>query len=880
MHWWVRCSLLLATVTLCFGCPLDRFPPDGPNASLYHWYELRGGCLNWWPVPSIGEQAGTVYADLERHRGLCLVDLEVPEIATEWDAPGIPRDLHVLDNRVFVAMTTPGRLQYHGDSARFSTDSTLYAVDIARLNEPSTLGRVELPGELEEGYLVGDRYYAVSTGHRPSDSKSGDEAAWTAAVWLTSIDVSEPGSMVWLDQEVLDGLFYVLHADGHAIVLARIVEDAFTASEVTCVGVSAEDGQIEVMGTIDMGEGVTYADVYDGVLRVVTDSWRSFSAYNDMTCDITMFDLEGADALSELGRVSLDTFYMANVWLDGPRALVAEHVSGRPVQVVDLSEPAVPYVLELPLAPSGWGFSGLLADHLFLVWVGEGLDFSSRHYSLFDLSDTRNPLLVGESASIGCESLSELEEPIADGQGYTTAISAAGGCSPFESVCRTQFVSWSDSGVVAGGCVETRDRRQRAFTYQGTNYVVTNDQFLAVDASDVREPVVLHELDLSHPEYVADYLELSEAVGATVITDEGSAETVVRTVDASGDALGEISVHAGDSQDSSAADGIVVLTGRLREAPNRMPHGFRVTVVDCTDPRFPTVRRSADFDLDIDTPPAHEELADYRRPYLASSPTGKLTLAFVCATREPDDDAPRYRVFDWRLVLLDLDTATWTSVGVGDHEVVWLRAVEGRLYVGTKEPVPETDGRSLCHYYLRDYDLDRGTLGAPCKVPGFPVQYEPGRELLVVLDERWKDDDTAERSWLRTMRWDGRHAPTGIDALRLPRVWVAEPLGDHIFVQVGPWQDYALHKVEIAETGELSLAGGPAISQQEWSLAGGRNDTVYVSVKNRAFARFDFSQDVVSADLLELEGDPVHIRLTDRWAYVALGHGGAVRLPL
>ena len=855
--------------------------------------------------PDVIRRDGEILYVLNQHRGLTLVDLDTQTILKQVPTYGYPRDLYLVGDRAYVLVASASEYEVDGDTIRFSIASRLYVVDVSAPETASISASFELTGDLVDSRLVGDVLYAVCAEYKWYWLEGDVVKAQTSSSWVSSVNVADPDDIHQVDEVSLEGIGDVIQATNEAIFVAATQYGMVEETTITYVDIADPAGDIAVRGNATVEGGVAdrfKMDAYEGVLRVVSSTWRWGAGRRTY---VTTFDLADPDNLLQLGQTHLDdadgeTLFATR--FDGPLAYIVTFFIIDPLFVVDLSDPANPRIGDNPLEVPGWSTHiEPRGDRLIALGVD---DTNGRRVScsMFDVSDPDNPALVGDRVTFGDNW--SWSSAYGDVKAFSVfddiiVVPFSGWGSDFGGYDRLQFISYTDSGLEARGYVDLDGSILRSFEYGGNYYGVTTEQLATIDASDLAYPVVTHSLTLA--EYMAQFRELSPELGVEIVTAYGPGQTIVRTTGLVAKGLGETMVEVGDLTDILVSGQSVVLVGTDWDEESYDSH-YVVAVVDCSTPASPTVAAR----WQVDVPPywggwywRWEDMpggivADGQQGATAKSivapgccppwrPQESVylfgdTLVLRCGRTDFDSvfgDGDPYQ----GLALVDLTNTTPVStVGLAYDDIVSISAAGAKLYMSTKETAMPWVLGAMCAYYLRELDVADLTMGPAVNVPGVYVQYDQQADVLVVRDDQWMLDSGVESS-LRTLSWNGAGLLEPIDDVDLPgNVGQVLGRGANVFLDAHD-SGLLLYKAAVAPDGTLTMAPGLLVTKQWGSLLDANADTVYVTVGS-AIARYDFSGDGALAGLFETMGSPMSMYFGTNYAYVPLGYAGIAQLPL
>ncbi|MEE8171105.1 MAG: beta-propeller domain-containing protein [Phycisphaerae bacterium] len=348
----------------------------------------------------------TVYV-LNRFRGLIIIDAsdpDQPSIVGKLEFTGRPVEMFVVGPRAYVISSGdpfgPEPLRFGGAESSIAppppSASKVAVIDVSDPAAPALLGDIQLVGRATASRRVGDVIYVVGRDIAPQPPVTDDSAAPTTFVdrgFVASINVADPENILAVDRETFDGGVENMHVSTQAIFAAGTDYDVDADQAVTLVqyvDISDPAGDIQPRGTAAVPGFIRnrfFMDDFDGVLRVVTDSF----GFGFRTARLFTLDISDPDAIAPLGEVQIiQNETVEAVRFDGPRGYVVTFLRVDPLFVLDLSDPANPAVtgqLEVP------GFSTHIeprGDKLIAVGID---DTQGRRpaVALYDVSDPAAP---------------------------------------------------------------------------------------------------------------------------------------------------------------------------------------------------------------------------------------------------------------------------------------------------------------------------------------------------------------------------------------------------------------------------------------------------------------------------------------------------------
>lgn len=849
--------------------------------------------------PDIVRQDGDLLYILNQYRGLTLVDLDTREILATAPTHGYPRDLYLVGNRAYVLVANAQEYEVEDGVVSAEVAARLYVVDVSNPAQPAILGQFTLEGDLVDSRLVGDILYAVCAdyGYFWYDGVVSSKQQ-TGGSWVTSVDVSDPDDIKVADEITFGGQSRVIQATPTAIFSAAWDWQS-DGSEITYIDISDPQGSMQPMDSVRVRGNVAdrfKMDAYNGVLRVVSNAWadtrRTF---------ITTIDLADPAALevmaeTELERASNETLFATR--FDGDKAYIVTYFVVDPLFVVDLSDPYAPRVtgeLEVP----GWSTHiEPRGDRLVALGVDD-TDGRKVCVSLFDVSG-ESPGLVDRvtfgddwtysSAYSDVKAFTVLDDLIL--VPFSTWSSTT-----YEAIEALQFVSWTPDDLAVRGKALTTSAVLRSLEYGDLCYALTGDALNALDASDLDDPQLVDVIPLA--EYVADFLELTPGLGATVI-QEGPNTAVVRVTGLPLKQSDDVRVEIGQLTAAFARGTRVVLVGEMDEMIDadawEYRRYYRVGIVECAGEGAPFVVDTLTIDVEpyaswwwygpfMDV--RGKQFADIYYWWYPRYQEDRVfllgdTLALRCVSDAYDEVVGNARP-EQGLALVDLRLPGWMStVGLGVRNISAVDQAGEKLYVSSSEPLADISpmDRPLVANYVAELSLDEPELGPRANVPGVFVQYVPETNVLLVRDDQWTAGGDMRTS-LRSVDWDPSSG--GVETLDEQAVpqWLYEvvPAVSRVYFTSYSDKGPVLYALDVADNGTLDLSTGQLLTTQ-WSaqLIGASPRSAYVSFSG-AVGRYTFSAGTPAlTEFLPVMGWPTGVTFGQSAAYIPLGYGGLVQM--
>ncbi|NUM54970.1 MAG: beta-propeller domain-containing protein [Candidatus Hydrogenedentes bacterium] len=933
----MRKSLALLTILLIAGLVAGCPRPSGPggfkytSADLTGGYRSLGGYLNDVAAggegggggdaparelvePDVIRQVGDTLFVLNQYRGLTLVDLESQTILDQVATLGFPRDLYVAGNRAYVLVAYAADFERHGDTVAYEIASRLYVVDISDPEDCAIVSTFGLEGDLTDSRLVGDVLYAVTAEYDWSWVDAIPLKAKTSASHIVSVNIADENNIFKADEVSTSNIGDVVYATTSAIFVAGWDFDK-DGSEVTLIDISDPAGDLQVGDNVDVKGYIAdkfKMDVYDGVLRIVSNGWadgrRTF---------ITTVDVGDPNDLDTLAEIEFDRAHGETLFatrFDGTRGYIVTFFQVDPLFVVDFTDPANPVVageLEVP----GWSTH---IEPRGNQLIALGVDNSNGNWqvsvSLFDVTDPANPALAdrvsfGEnwswsSAYEDVKALTVLDDVII--VPFSGWEEVGGGFD------RLQFVSWTPDDLTKRGTVDLQGSILRSFEHGDFYYGVTSEQLAQIDGSDLDHLEVTNTITLA--ENIADFVELSSSVGVEIVTQYDTGNTVARAVGLPlKGGLGEVEVNIGQLVGThKRGDDVILVGASWYDEP-----GYKIAVVDFSDPSEPEV--TGELDVDVwpyygywwilpyyeiggggggGVVPAGGDAGvavggdvavssiwwpwfpSYRQK---STLLAGDTLVLRCTSESFDETLGDGAAYEG-LALVDLDALELTTtVGLGFDAVSGVDAVGDKVYISSKTFIDGTvfplNRAPECAYFITEFDPATVDAGPTVNVPGVFVQYNPGADILTLRDDEW-GVNYEYNSLLRTVSWDGGLGVDEIDNTDLPD-GASTVLGRGGKVYIEAFDNgVRLHVVDLSPGGAMQSGGDVLVTESWANLIDANGTSAYFGVGGGAIVRYDCSGDPDLEELIEVMGTPSAIRFGEAAAYAPLGYFGIVQLPL
>lgn len=375
-------------------------------------------------------------------------------------------------------------------------------------DRPLRQSELDVPGYFVESRMAGNMLHLVTS------AWADDGGEWRPRTWLTSFDLSTPGSIVQTAQSLFDfsaaqvgataKYLWVCGPDGHDWSRHRVYAFPFLLDGSLGTSRSAVLGGV-LLDKFKVGD-------IDGGLAAVVQSWRAPDGTWQQVTAVETFADDDSAALAPLARLELirDESLFATRF-DASRLYAVTFRLVDPLWLVDLSNPAAPSVVSELEVPGWSSFIEPMGDVLIAV----GREDGRVQVSLFDVSNPAEPSLA-QRIYLGSEyswSEAEWDEravrivrdeglillPVTEHSGQTSANKVA--LIDFDAEQRT---------LQARGSIAHDFSPRRATLLDETAIAsISNRELLVVDASDRDNPLLTAEIRLA---FGCDHLAAKDGV--------------------------------------------------------------------------------------------------------------------------------------------------------------------------------------------------------------------------------------------------------------------------------------------------------------------------------------------------------------------------------
>lgn len=885
--------------------------PDVPTDAAEGEGEDDGGDTPRSVVePDVIRRVGSLLYILNQYRGLSIVDLSTNTLVAQVPTRGFPRDLYIVDDKAYVLTAYGVNYTRSGNLIDVSFDlrSRLHVVDISTPADAAIESTFNLVGDFIDSRLVGDVLYAVTANYQWwVEGGTVAEKQQTSNSRVISVGVGDPSDIGVIDEVEIPGYGSLIQASDEAIFVAtQDWSSGGSVTDVQTIDISDAEGTIVPRGSVQVPGYLAdrfKLDAYQGVLRIVSNTW-----WPERQVYVTTADLTQPDTMPILGQTTIESAAGDQLFatrFDGPRAYLVTYFMVDPLHVIDLSDPTNPHQtgeLEVP----GWSTHiEPRGDRLIALGVDDTGGQRRVSVSLFDVADPAAPSLLAResfgdnwawSAAYGdVKAFTVLDD---------TLIVPFTGWTETGGYERLQFLDYTRDSLRLRGYVDLQGQVLRSFAYDDAYYAVTTEQLAQIDGSNLDAPVVVERVVLA--ENVADVQEISPGVVAQMIGRADTRDLLIRTVDGAGEILGEIAVNAPDVQQSFVAGSRLVLIG-LAWDPVTYHARYVVTVIDLAEPTTPRIEAKYSPDVRpywggwwydwygpvedvgaLDGGPGAKEVADdavrggpwwWWAPAETSFLVGDR-VALRCFADKYDAIAGSGNPQEG-LALIDIENATIRTVGLAFDEVRNISVAGDQLCISSKRSVGrDLLGRGVGAFFATLLDPDSLSTGPTVNVPGEVAHYNAETGLLLLLDYQW-DALTYELDRnLYTVRWRGGSRVQALDSLPLAatagstlRVAGTRVIHDQYD------QGFGLGVIQIAADGELAEEAALRVSNQWGYLLGAARDSAYVVVAGNIVARYALAPQPALGEVVDVMAGPSQVRVGATTAYLPLGYAGVGTLP-
>ena len=879
--------------------------------------------------PDVIRRVGDLLYVLNQYRGLSIVDLDDEKLLSQTPTVGYPRDLYLAGDLAYVLVSYAQDVTFEEDSFRVQYGSKLYVFNIADPEHVVPQGVFNFDGDLVDSRLVGSVLYAVCSDYSWYEGygegaviDTGAAEKSYGATWAISVNIADPESVRIVDTVQFEGYGNLIQATNNAIFSASN-DYSTNNTRITYIDIEDPEGDMIVRATVLVPGYMAdryKMDAWNGALRVVTNAW-------DMVRNtyITTFDITDPDTMAQLGQTVLEnasgeTTYATR--FDGARAYIVTYLTVDPLFVLDLSNPADPKVTGELIIP-GWSTHIEPRGNRLIALGVDDQDGRRVMVSLFDVTNPANPQRL-DYASFG-ERWS-WSEAYGDVKAFTVLddmilVPFSGWNDGSGGYDRLQFISYDADALAVQGYVDLQGSALRSFRDAGLYYAVTREHVAVIDAGNLAAPEIVNSVTLA--ENVADVAPLSNGWAVEVVTRYDSADTLLRAIDAEGQAGGSLLLPlAGVTETLAWKDTVIIVSGMYTYEPEYKGY-HQVVRVDFSDPEAPQVTGKWEVQLEpwyggwwwgpympmVDVAvPTPEKRVSYYWGYSVDASALLAGDYLVLRGRGSVFDTVLGPVTPWEgLAVINLSAENEiTYVGLGFEVVQSVGAGDGLVYITTRESrALNAEQRPVCAFYLQTLDPATLEMDESVNVPGIFTGSASGGDLLVLEDPQYGAEGGLV-TLLRCGRINGK-AFTLTDSFTLPFVYGDVAMDDRFIGYLGNAYDYyypvpVLREVEEGESvveppvrepgyvlGALTLSteglfesqGELGLGQTWCTLLGVRKSQAFMTVSGAAVAQCVFSEsDPEVLSVSPVMGYPASIRFSAQNAHIPLGYSGVLTLPL
>lgn len=845
----------------------------------------------------------TLYA-LNPYRGLLIIDIttvDSPKIKGRLNILGTPQEMYVRGSTAYVLLN-----DYYTFSAGQEYGAKVLVVDLSSKKKPVVESEFSITGFVSDSRLVGDALYVVST-----DYNYGPDSS-EVTTHIRSLNIADASDVVEVDDVTFPGDGNLIHVTEENIFVAKY---AYPNMNVQAVDISDPQGAMVVGGELAV-EGMIQdrfmMDYADGTLRVVGHSWDDGGHIFVQTAALQN------GAFSPLGKLDLGGIgQLTAARFDGERVYLVHQVRVDPLDVVDLSNPSTPVLVDRIEIP-GW------LEHLEvrdgrIIGIG------------FDQAGTPAPAKLCPGT---------VYEPLTEGRQLSVAlydVSAAGlvcegarvrfGTGDWawsgafyddkalkylsdDNLLLVPFSSWDEAGnhnavqlidvqldtmqLAVRGTVPNASQVDRSFVAKNRLMAMGMRELTVANIADRDAPVVTRKLELAR-NVTAFAPAGPKGYGVQLVSGDWNENAELRVVQLAtpdaeqADAVGFVPVDA-PAGDLFVDGDIVTVVSRIYDEQGQRA---RISNFDLFDPSNP--EKIGEIELPVgyghnmhpmnrmrylptqDVVRVRPDLFVVSAPYEAGM---KYSVVSIANPWNPETVFEHEKPSD-KTVVMDLKT-WWNDLYVVSYTPLEVEtpAIEGEFAV--VDPVPAAEGSpdgvaaKMMPYYAPtqervQYHVTRvtfandgtPTLGKAINVPGRLVDVSSDGKIWTLLDTRWNDnsDGTQEKAMFSVKLNKKQTKATLLDGLNV------ESGVDDITVRKGAayytvmWPDWSGPVVQVNELGEVVQPANPELK------------LVVVAYGNPA-AIHEASRTTVSDD--GSYGTLLDVREAggDRFAFISTGWGG------
>ena len=755
------------------------------------------------------------------------------------DMYGYPVEMYVRDGRAYVVLTNFFRMWINGDGEQEpNIGSSVTVVDVSDSSSPSLLSRFVLAGYVTDTRIVGDVLYAVA--NRYSWFWYYDNQDNRDLTTVMSINVADPLAIHKVDEfafDKCDGWDNHVHVTKNAIYIASSCWDANgTGTQIRYVDISDPQGHMALGAQFQVPGYVMdrwAMSEYQGVFRVIT----SDSQWGSSQPHLFTYQVDSPTQIVPLASLSMQlpqNESLRAARFDGNRGYLVTYEQIDPLFTVDLSDPTHPVqagALEMP----GW------LDHIVprgdrLVALGhDDSDGTTRlSVSLFDVSDLTQPTLLarvnfGEGWGWLTDERDNFEKvfKVLDDLHmilvpFMEWVNDPNGWGRYEG--GVQIIDFTNNALTLRGKAGHDGYIRRALMLGGRLVTMSDQRLQVLDITDRDHPMLTGDVALSRN--VTQLVNIGQ-YSVQLVGDWWSGKTSVVVMPLAnpdlGEPVAELRFPAPYARFFSN-DGYLFVVYRDTDTSRVM-----LRSVDLTDPTQPRLAGVLDLPDEFDTYGYYYGWWWWGYCY----PMGYDSVVQVDGSKLVFHSARWWWYYDDQsgrqpdqLFVVDLSTPAQpriaSTIALDGMEWVSGMMARGSTLVFTHYrtiSVPWDEQRQYVRYYMDRLDLtdpDAPVLAGSVNVPGFVLDFDPSRNVIITEDFQWLSDG----SWQKTLNSLWLRGPVAVLASRitLPE-YASVPLIDGAraaFVTNQYWYDevagqdhYAstIQTVDLSDPNDLQLAG-------------------------------------------------------------------------
>jgi hypothetical protein len=841
---------------------------------------------------------------LNPYRGLIAVDITTPDkpvLEGRLRVQGSPQEMYVKGNLAFVLMNG----MYSWDASQ-EYRSALLVVDVANPKAPKLLSEHVVDGTIVDSRIVGSALYVVSSAW---DHEKGD-----ATTHVTSLAIGKPQSIAQIERVSFPGSGNVIHVTSELMFVAK---HTYPDAKIQLIDIRDPAGHM-VLGSEIAVEGFVQdrfmMDYAGGHLRIVSHKWDDGGHIL-----VTTYALAGTE-LAETGKLDLGQIgQLTAARFDGGRVYLVHQVQIDPLDVVDLTDPKAPKLLDRIEIP-GW-LEHLEVRQNRIVGIGYDVAGTPAPGKLCP-GTTYEPLASGRKLAVALYDVSKTGSVceaarVRFGTGDWAwsngfADHKALKLLDAEKLLLVPFSTWTagddlhgvqlvdvdlgEMGLAARGFVANATQVDRSFTTKSRLMVLGSRELAVANILDRDKPLVTASLELAR-NVVAFQTIPNKKYAVQLVGGDWNEPAVLRIVDA---AKADAEAHQVLSQVSVGAP-----------AGEMFVDGTTVTVLSRSYGQEGPKARLSNFDVSKPTKPA--ALGTLELPLGYGMDVRPLALTRFVPTTDvvrvrpdlfvvsaPESDGMRFSVVSNKdpkkpvvshehhqpldkSVVLDLKS-WWNELFVVSYTPVETATPElpgdGHVIAADRGTSPDfasnvrwfppfetRQDRVKYHVTRVGFSADgKPTIGKSINVPGRLVDVAPDGKIFTLLDNRWDKASAQQKKELFTVKV-AKSTATLLDGVPLTEGVEDVKVRGNAAYYTEMWSDWRGPIVPLAETVEAGselIAPEPAKSELK---------LVVLNYKNPAKIH-EASRTTVADD--GSYGSLLDVRQVGgaRYGFIAMGWGG------